>query len=249
MEHPREQEIKEYEYLKRYENNGTQTSNEYPVAHQGDRVVNEDIDNTKSIKELNNNEQNAENKFIWNGRSWKIIFEGREIDDYFNLIGFKAIAYILELKGKSIFPFDLMKVVRPSKNDSNLPHFKQGFKEYNYKYCKELAEAFDELYKDPSDANKYRELKKANRDEFKIILKNGTHICIPWVKFQGGNDKDHKKAKNSMEGSIKNAIISLNKNKSCKDLASHLIDNVKYFPTHKGFLYSGVLVWDIDHGA
>jgi len=247
MEHPREQEVTEY--LKRYENYEAKKNNEYPVEHPGDQVVNEDTDNTKVIKEQKSNEQNVENKFIWNGRSWKIIFQGRVIDDNFAFIGFKTIAYILELKGESIFPLELMKVVRPPINDSDLPHFKQGVAEYKYKYCKNLGEELDELYKDPSDAKKYREFKEANRDEFKIILKNGTHTCIPWLRLQGGNDKDHKKAKNALEGSINNAIKSLNKNNSCKDLAFHLSDKVKYWPTHKGFLYSGDLVWDIDHGS
>jgi hypothetical protein len=97
------------------------------MAHPREQEVNKNIDNTKNIKNQKSNESTAENKLIFNGRAWKITFEGRSIDDRFTYKGLKVIAYIIERKGKSISPIELTFVVdRGPITKEN----KKGYEEY-----------------------------------------------------------------------------------------------------------------------
>ena len=73
MAHPREQEVNEYKKSK--ENNKDETGNVYSVALPREQEVNKNIDNTKNIKNQICNEQNAENKLIFNGLAWEIYCE------------------------------------------------------------------------------------------------------------------------------------------------------------------------------
>jgi len=258
MEHPREQEIKEY--LKRYENNGAQTSNEYPVAYQGDQVVNEDTDNTKSIKELIINKPPAENKLFFNGIAWEITFQGRYINHPFKYDGMRAIAYIIDSKGKPIEIKDLVvaKNYKPTEIDD--PNkYEEDFKnhgihpigessDYTYEELLRYDEMLTELSEDPSKEMELKEeiisLKKQG-----IIPKkneNGTFCC--YLKLKNAETcKKEKNAQNLIRSNIKNAIKAISKVYECKELAKHLDLYLGYNNKSKGHVYSGGLDWDISY--